>query len=253
MMLYTPPPRKRPFAKAAACAPLWSRTAQGLGFVLNGESVEARAEGALWLPAHGALIVSDLHLEKAAAYARRGQMLPPYDTRATLDRLAALMAQLAPALVVSLGDSFHEACSAERLDPSDRASLQALIAMTDWVWILGNHDPAIPGHLAGARAPSYALGALTLRHEPEGAPAPGEIAGHLHPCAKVSGHGRSVRARCFVTDGERLIMPAFGAFTGGLNICDAAFQPLFPGRMEAALLAQSGIHPVGQDRLIGDA
>jgi DNA ligase-associated metallophosphoesterase len=225
----------------------------GLSFSLNGAVAEALPEGALWLKDFGVLILSDLHLEKGASYARRGQMLPPYDTRATLDRLAQVMAQLTPAIVVSLGDSFHERRSAEQLDPADLAQLQALIAMTDWVWILGNHDPAIPEHLAGARADAMPVGPLVLRHEPEAAPAPGEVAGHLHPCAKIAGHGRGVRARCFVTDGSRLVMPAFGAFTGGLNICDSAFAPLFPGRMEAALLAQGGIHPVGQDRLISDA
>ncbi|MGE0045369.1 MAG: ligase-associated DNA damage response endonuclease PdeM [Hyphomonadaceae bacterium] len=224
-----------------------------LGFEIAGVPVEAQPEGALWLGEMRALIVSDLHLEKGSSFAVRGQMIPPYDTRATLKRIEAVMARLAPDIVISLGDGFHDRGGPFRMGPEDRAQLRTLVERVDWVWIEGNHDPEIPAALGGRSLDVLSLGALTLRHEPTEASAPGEIAGHLHPCARVASRGRSVRARCFATDGSRLVMPAFGAYTGGLNLCDEAFAPVFPHGANALLLGRGRVYPAMASRLIPDA
>lgn len=195
---------------------------------LNGAAVLADAEGALVLADEATLIVSDLHFEKGSSYAPGGQLLPPYDTRATLRRLAAVIARHRPRRVIALGDSFHDRSAHLRMDAADAAALSGLVAsVTDWVWIEGNHDPAPPPQFGGTVSCSLDIGALRLRHEPTEGAAPGEVAGHLHPCAKVRGQGRAVRRRCFAGDGERLVMPAFGAYTGGLNVCDDAFARCF--------------------------
>jgi DNA ligase-associated metallophosphoesterase len=223
----------------------------GQRFTVAGVAAEALPEGALWLESESTLVVSDLHLEKGSAFAARGQMLPPYDTRATLARLAALMARLKPAMVVSLGDSFHDGGGPARMDDADAGALQALVNAADWVWIVGNHDPEIPASLGGRIHDTLRLGTLTLRHEPTCGGA-GEIAGHLHPCAKVSAHGRSVRARCFATDGAQLVMPAFGAYTGGLNVRDEAFGALFPRGCTALMLGRARVYAAPPHRLVGD-
>jgi uncharacterized protein len=243
------PGRPLPVTQRASVA--FAACADGVGFALAGTAVTALAEGALWLSSARALIVSDLHLEKGSSFARRGQMLPPYDTRATLGRLVALVDRLAPDVIVSLGDSFHDPFAAGRLSDEDAATVRSLTAGADFVWIEGNHDPRPPVGLGGRAAETLLVAGLTLRHDPTGAEA--EIAGHLHPCAAISGRGRRVRARCFATDGVRLVMPAFGAFTGGLNVCDAAFAPLFPAGCDAVLLARGNTYPAPARRLLPDA
>jgi hypothetical protein len=239
-------------APLGAVRPKFGVVGAGVELRLMGMRAQALPEGALWLPDEGVLIVSDLHLEKGSAFARRGQMLPPYDSRATLSRLSALIAQLRPLQVVSLGDSFHDVFGPERMDGGDLDILHALTAACDWVWIEGNHDPEAPAWLGGRAAVTLEVGALILRHLPQEGPAPGEISGHLHPCAKVSAKGRTVRARCFATDGARLIMPAFGAFTGGLNVCDAAYASVFPMGCVALLLGRERVYPAPPERLIPD-
>ena len=219
---------------------------------LAGTLVVALPEGALWVEAARALVVSDLHFEKGSSFARGGQMLPPYDTRASLKRLTALVDAHAPDIVVSLGDSFHDGGGPARLSDEDREQLQALIGRCDWVWVEGNHDGKASATLGGAVREVLRLGALTLRHEPSAGEAPGEIAGHLHPCARVAGRGRSVRRRCFATDGARLVMPAFGAYSGGLNICDDAFAPIFPDGALALVLGKDRVLPAPQSRLLAD-
>lgn len=226
--------------------------APGLRVTLAGVAVEALAEGALWIADARTLVVSDLHLEKGSAYASRGQFLPPYDTRATLARLAALVMRLEPACVVSLGDSFHDVAGPARMDDEDAHTLAQLVARTDWVWIEGNHDPELPAALGGRAVDALALDGLTLRHEPGADAAPGEIAGHLHPCAKVSARGRAVRARCFATDGARLVMPAFGAYAGGLNVRDKAFAPLFPRGCTALMLGRARVYAAPPTRQVVD-
>jgi len=219
---------------------------------LNGESVAVLPEGGLWIESARTLVVSDLHFEKGSWYARRGQMLPPYDTRATFARLSALIARLTPETIVSLGDSFHDGDGPARMEDDVRVALATLTRAYDWVWILGNHDPELPAALGGHRLEELRIGALTLRHEPREGAAPGEIAGHLHPCAKVWGRGLSVRRRCFATDGSRLVMPAFGAFTGGLNVRDKAFRALFPGDLTAWVMSNGRVLPAGGARLLPD-
>ena len=243
-------PKKTPRLRRTVARPLPPLAIVGANVEARmcGVTVTALPDGALWVAESKALIVSDLHLEKGSSYALRGQMLPPYDTHATLTRVAALMEALAPEIVVSLGDSFHDGAGVARLAERDRELLQSMIARCDWVWVEGNHDGRAPETLGGAVREVLHLGALVLRHEPTLGVAPGEIAGHLHPCAKVAGRGRSVRRRCFATDGERLVMPAFGAFTGGLNLRDEAFDPLFPDGAMALVLGKARVLPAPQER-----
>jgi DNA ligase-associated metallophosphoesterase len=203
-------------------------------------SLVADPEGALYWPDQGLLVVADLHLEKGSSYAARGQLLPPYDTAATLSRLARLIAQYAPRCVVALGDSFHDGGGPDRLTAPDREHLLGLQRGRDWVWITGNHDPRPACGIGGTFHETVAIGALTFRHLPSGAA--GEICGHLHPVARVSHRGRTVSRRCFAADETRMVMPAFGAFTGGLNVRDAAFADLF------GTLAYTA-HMLGKDRL----
>jgi len=196
-----------------------------------GEAALCDRRGALYFPDHGLLCVSDLHLEKGSSLARRGMLVPPYDTVATLLRLQAVIDHYRPKTVVSLGDSFHDGEGSSRLPSEMRLELSALMAGRDWFWVSGNHDPAPPAGLPGDTVDALAAGALTFRHEPsKKSPAndnSGEIAGHLHPCARIVQRGRSVRRRCFASDGQRIVMPAFGAYTGSLNVLDRAYAGLF--------------------------
>ncbi|MEE7492379.1 ligase-associated DNA damage response endonuclease PdeM [Methylobacterium oryzae] len=221
--------------------------------MLAGETLVLDLCGGLWLPEHRTLIVSDLHLEKGSSYAARsGQFLPPYDTRETLACLHEAVVRHDPARVVALGDSFHDARGPDRMEPGDRAMVAALQEGRDWVWIAGNHDAAVNEGLGGRYADALTLGGLVLRHEPSPEPVPGEIAGHLHPCGKVAMRGRAVRRRCFVTDGSRLVMPAFGAYAGGLNVRDKAIDGLFPGGFTAHLLGDGRVFAIGRAQLARD-
>ena len=180
-------------------------------------------------------------------------MLPPYDTAATLGRLADVVARYAPKVIVALGDSFHDGGGPARMGEADRAALRALQQGREWIWISGNHDPEPPEDLGGLCASEIRLGALTLRHEPQAGASPGEIAGHLHPVARVSSPAGSLRKRCFASDGLRCVMPAFGAFAGGLNIRDEAFAPLFAkAPVVAHVMGRSRIYAVSMARCLGD-
>ena len=196
--------------------------------------------GALYWPEHGLLAVADLHLEKGSSFAARGQLLPPYDSAATLARLVRLIAHYAPRGVVALGDNFHDGGGPARLGDEDRASLHALQRGRDWLWLAGNHDPEPAANIGGTFQETLCLGGITFRHTPTGTA--GEIAGHLHPIARISHRGRAVSRRCFAADATRLVMPALGAFTGGLNIRNAAFADLF-GTLKFTA------HMLGEDRL----
>jgi hypothetical protein len=209
-----------------------------------GVMIEALAEAALWWADERLLIVADLHLEKGSSFARRGQLLPPYDTRETLARLSRLIERFAPTTVVALGDSFHDADGPARMAPGDHDVLDRMQAGRTWIWIAGNHDPTPPEALAGDHADELAIGRLVFRHEPANETVAGEIAGHLHPAARVWASGRSVRRRCFVGDGERLIVPAFGAYAGGFNILDEAFAGLFARAPTAFVLGNDRVYPV---------
>lgn len=229
-----------------------SSTCGGLRLRLRETEVLMRASGALWLAQASMLIVADLHLEKGSAYAARGQMLPPYDTRETLGRLAAEVERLAPATVVLLGDTFHDRASEDRLAADDAERLRALASGRTLVWVVGNHDADGPRGLPGETAGEITVGDLILRHEPQAGPQPGEVAGHLHPCAKVVSANGSTRRRCFVSDGERMIVPAFGAYAGGLNILDPAYAGMFVRPPLTGALGASRVHAVGWRSLRGD-
>jgi DNA ligase-associated metallophosphoesterase len=214
---------------------------------ITGVTLVADLSGALFWEEESLLVVSDLHLEKGSSFAARGVLLPPYDTLATLGRLAAVIARHDPRRVIALGDSFHDRSAHERLATADRDAIAALQVRRDWIWISGNHDPEIPSDLGGVVASEVSVGPIAFRHEPTGAP--GEIAGHLHPKARVSTRGRSMERRCFASDGERAVMPAFGAYTGGLNIRDAAFAKIFqtPG-FTAHVLGDRKLHSIVASR-----
>jgi DNA ligase-associated metallophosphoesterase len=209
--------------------------------------------GALWLAESRTLVVADLHLEKASAFARRGMFLPPYDTAATLLSLTALVLRRNPRRVVSLGDSFHDKEGHGRLLEADRARLASLQRGRDWIWISGNHDPELPANSGGDVVAELRLDGLVFRHEPRTGEARGEIAGHLHPAAKVRGRQGSVRRRAFATDGTRMVLPAFGVLAGGLNVLDRAFQPLFTaGMLRAFLIGDGCLFPIAGAALSPD-
>lgn len=216
-----------------------------MALTLAGEAARLLPSGALVLVAHSTLVVADLHLEKGSAFAARGQLLPPLDTRETLRRLAADAAAQAPRRILFLGDAFHDRQASRRMSGEDRAALEALGRGSELVWITGNHDPEPDADLPGESADEIRLGGLVLRHEPVPGAAPGEIAGHLHPCARIATPRGAVRRRCLVTDGERAVLPAYGAFTGGLNVLDAAFAGLFRGTPVVAALGDSRVHAAG--------
>ncbi len=231
--------------------------------------------------------MADLHLEKGSSFAAwHGQFLPPYDTRETLRRLAGVIDRLQPDAVVSLGDSVHDSDGWERMGEAEREMLATLEYACRWTWIAGNHDPAdaaqsgennaltareIPLETGTAAFPDTCaakanagqphrasvdelqVGDIVLRHEPTAEAEQHEIAGHLHPAAKVATPRGTVRRRCFVADGRRLILPAFGSFTGGLNVCDAAFAPLLDrATLFIGAIGRTGVYPIPPRMLVGD-
>lgn len=214
---------------------------------VSGASFLADPTGVLVEPHERVMIVSDLHLEKGSSFAARGVLIPPYDTMATLARLAAAIARHTPRLVVALGDSFHDRDAHARLPQADRETLAAMQAGRDWIWIAGNHDPVPPESCGGEACREFKLGAIVLRHEPSDAA--GEICGHLHPTARIATRAQTMTRRCFVSDGQRLVMPAFGAYTGGLNVRDGAFARLFfRSRATAFLLGEGRVHAIPLNR-----
>lgn len=223
---------------ARAILPLPDPLAGACDMVIAGARLTLLADGALWWAAERTLVVSDLHLEKGSRMAMRGQMVPPYDTELTLGRVEALVGALCPDRVISLGDAFDDVAGATRLGTQALTRLRALQAHADWIWVAGNHDPILPASLGGRQAPEFTLGGLTFRHEPTRGLAEGEIAGHLHPAARVALGAKSVRRRCFAGDGTRLILPAMGTYTGGLSVKSAAFDRLF--RREALIVGLLG-------------
>lgn len=210
---------------------------------IGGMAAVLDPSGAAYWPDHDTLVVADLHLEKASSFARRRTFLPPYDSDITLARLARVVADYTPGRVIALGDSFHDRSAGERLAASAQEVLAGLIEGREWVWVTGNHDPAPPTDWGGRVEAEIEIAGVVFRHEPEADPATNEIAGHLHPVARVTGRGRSVRCRCFVGCGRRAVMPAFGALTGGLDIRSAPFDRLWPSRREVRTFA------IGRDQV----
>ena len=195
-------------------------------FSFCGAELATIGSGALFWPARGALLVADLHLEKASFYAAAGQMLPPYDSAATLAELEALVAITGAREIWCLGDSFHDARGCTRLSADAQARLRALTDAVRWTWITGNHDIGAAGmladHCGGAVVDEALVDGLLLRHEAERGEARPELSGHFHPKLRLRLHGRHVARRCFVATATKLILPAFGALTGGMDAGDPA-------------------------------
>ena len=208
---------------------------------LGGERLMLDPMGALFWPAQRLLAVSDLHLEKGSSFARQGMLLPPWDTHNTLDKLTLLLRRWSPEIVVALGDSFHDAAGSARLPASEQLRLNAMARAHRFIWVQGNHDPAPPEGLGGEWVESHEAGSVVFRHEAIASAGPGEIVGHHHPKATIPARTGSVSRPCFVFDGRRLMMPAFGAYTGGLDVRDPAIHRLFPRGGRVFLL--------GKDRL----
>ena len=220
---------------------------------IAGATLIADPAGALYWPDEKLLVVADLHLEKGSAYAVRGVLLPPYDTATTLARLAKLITRYRPGLVIALGDSFHDGGGPARMADVSRAALHALQRGRDWLWIAGNHDPELPCDIGGRVAQMLSIGSLIFQHEPSAKAYDGEIAGHLHPLARVARRGRGVSRCCFAGDGKRLVMPAFGAYAGGLNIRDRAIVTLFGAlSFTVHLLGDGRLYAIPAARCLSD-
>lgn len=186
-------------------------------FSFAGETFEATPGGALYWRSHQALLVADLHLEKASWFARLGQFLPPYDSHATLTALAVEAECTCARRLYCLGDSFHDEFGCERLPASARELLTSLTSRFEWTWIVGNHDPGFADHCGGRIEDEVELAGIILRHEAVRDEQRPEISGHFHPKLRVHLRGRRVSRRCFVTSPSKIIMPAFGSLTGGLD------------------------------------
>jgi DNA ligase-associated metallophosphoesterase len=182
-----------------------------------GETFFATADGALSWPARQALLVADLHLEKASWFARLGQFLPPYDSHATLTALARSVEQTQATRLYCLGDSFHDRFGCDRLPAEARALLTELTSRLDWTWIVGNHDPGFADHCGGRIEDEVEIGGIVLRHEAVRDDPRPEMSGHFHPKLRLQLKGRHVSRRCFVVSQTKMILPAFGSLTGGLD------------------------------------
>ncbi len=218
-----------------------------------GHALKPLAAGALYWEAEDTLLVADLHLEKGAAFAALGMLLPPYDTRSTLSRLGKIIAHVDPARVVALGDSFHRSECADNLVAEDLAMLTKLQRAATGIGSAAITIRICPTALAAPSAPRSPCPGVTLRHEPSEAPSGPEIVGHLHPIARIARRGTVIRRRCFATDGKRLVMPAFGAYAGGLNVLHEAFRPLFlRHQLEAWMMGRHAVYPVLGSLLLPD-
>jgi DNA ligase-associated metallophosphoesterase len=209
---------------------------------LNGADILADPTGAIYWPAQETIAVADLHLEKGSSFARQGSMLPPYDTKSSLDRLAEIAKRLGPTRIICIGDSFHDQEAGGRLAPADQQRLKDLTGFCRWIWICGNHDPQPPRQWGGEAMAELSIGPLVFRHEAIAGRAPGEVSGHFHPKIGLSVRGRQVGGRCFVHDGRRLILPAFGAYAGGLDARDPAIARLFPDGFQVDVIGQGRLH-----------
>jgi uncharacterized protein len=195
---------------------------------LAGERLMLDPAGALVWPATATLVVADLHLETGSSFARKGMLLPPWDTRATLARLTLLLHRYRPRIVVALGDSFHDRHGARWLSLAEQMRLNAMTEAHRFIWVQGNHDPSPPEGIGGEWVETLETNSLLFRHVAvEGATA-GEISGHYHPKATTPARGGSITRACFVADARRIVLPAFGSYTGGLDVRDLAITRLFP-------------------------
>ncbi|GAB5388659.1 MAG: ligase-associated DNA damage response endonuclease PdeM [Alphaproteobacteria bacterium] len=198
----------------------------------------------MWWPSERLAVVSDLHFEKGSSLASRGLFLPPTETRSTLNRLSAVLSRLEPQRVIALGDSFHDQGGSSRMAPADQSHLFALASHFNWIWVTGNHDPTPPDGLPGQVVAETCINGLTFRHEAKQAARPGEISGHFHPKARIKTRAKAITRPCFIADQTRLILPAFGALTGGLSVRDPAIARLFTAQAALWLLGQTRITPL---------
>ena len=224
-------------------------------FTFAGVDFVADPSGMLYCHEHGLAIVADLHLEKGSAFAASGAaLLPPYDTRATLAALTARLRFYRPCAVVCLGDSFHDDDAAGRLSAGDAARLRRLVQAYEWTWVTGNHDPDIPADVGGRVVNTLTLGPLVLRHAallgPDNPLPVGEVSGHYHPKARVQLRGRRVSGRCFVTDGQRLILPSFGAYTGGLDVLEPVMASVLRPTFRVFVLGRRRVFAFGSGQLV---
>ncbi|MEO1043995.1 MAG: ligase-associated DNA damage response endonuclease PdeM [Pseudomonadota bacterium] len=205
-------------------------------FSFAGETFHALADDALYWPRQNALLVADLHLEKASWYAASGQMLPPYDSRATLERLAWLVDTLDVGSVWSLGDNYHDSAGEARLEDDAAMMLRALTERVDWHWITGNHDEQLDGCWGGQVVEHWTLDNILLCHQPDSGASWPQICGHYHPKLRIQNRGRMVSRRCYMASETLLIMPAFGALTGGLDAADPVYAEVFGDQDYRAML-----------------
>lgn len=209
-------------------------------FSFAGTQFAILGEAALYWPVHATLIVADLHLEKASSYATGGQMLPPYDSRATLEELAALVSRCGARGIWCLGDNFHDDGGQERLEPEAAKLLRSLTDQLDWRWIVGNHDPGINDQLGGQVMDALMCDGILFRHQADPAEKRPEMSGHFHPKYRQRLRGRMVSRRCFVRTASKLILPAFGALTGGLDADDPAIATACGGQACEAVMPAAG-------------
>lgn len=197
--------------------------------------------GAIYWPREQTLLVADLHLEKASFYAKGGQMLPPYDSRETLERLALAVRRTGARRVFALGDNFHDSRGTDRLEPHAAGMLAALTRSLDWVWIIGNHDPELGAEAGGMRVEELEIAGMTLRHKARGGSVGPELSGHYHPRLIVTARGRRIARPCVVRSENRLILPAFGALAGGMDAADPAIlSAMQPAAAIDALVPATG-------------
>lgn len=242
-MPFSPKPRMPSSTRPCGLSRSHRITLSGVDFVPD-------LSGALYAPEFSALLVADLHLEKGTSLARRGVHLPPYDTRESLLQLRAAVEATRPQRLIFLGDSFHDQGARERIDLSNLAVLRAITATVETVWITGNHDPAPPDDVGGIIIEEMVLGPVSLRHHQKMLRAgEAEISGHLHPAAAIIARGSRIRRRCFIADERRLIMPAFGSYTGALSVRSEAFAGLF-GDFHVWMIGDKAVHrfPASQVR-----
>ncbi len=239
-----PGQRRAPAARIGAARPVRPARVTAAPIHLAGERLMLDPAGALFWPAARLLAVSDLHLEKGSHFARHGMLLPPWDTKATLDRLALLVQHWRPEVVVALGDSFHDGGGSARLPATETARLRSMTSALRFIWVQGNHDPSPPEGLGGEWVESFIAGKLIFRHQAKPG-ADGEVCGHHHPKAAIPARGAHVSRACFVADARRIMLPALGAYTGGLDVADPAIARLFPRGGRVFLL--------GRDRLFSFA
>lgn len=211
-------------------------------FPFAGLEVQAIPAGGLFMPACATLVLADLHLEKGSALARRGALLPPYDSEATLARLSTCLDALTPRRVICLGDSFHDGGGPARLTAADRRQLERLTAGCEWVWVAGNHDPQATEFVGGTVVMEAMVDGIAFRHQAQDDADGYEISGHFHPKACLTVNGRRITGRCFVTDGRRLILPAFGAYAGGLDVFDPVITALMAPSFQIHVIGYRRVH-----------